>query len=91
VSYFDIEKGAYTTLTTQGYKIHVDKGNVDKNYAQQLDQRAKYKNMDIEDDLSLSIFGKERHIFDNPIIYFIPFIFTWLYLGALSVFAFFSR
>jgi tetratricopeptide (TPR) repeat protein len=85
VSYFDIEKGAYTTLTTQGYKIHVDKGNVDKNYAQQLDQRAKYKNMDIEDDLSLSIFGKERHIFDNPIIYFIPFIFIFLLVIAIII------
>lgn len=85
ISYYDVTTGSYKTLSAKGYKIHVDKGNVDKNYAEQLDKRAKYKNMDIEDEMSSSSYGKERHIFDNYIIYFIPLFIIFLLIISIII------
>jgi tetratricopeptide (TPR) repeat protein len=87
ISYFDISNNKYVTLSTEGYKIHIDKGNVDKDYATQLDERAKYKNMDIQNPIFFGIYDKERHIFDNYLIYIIPLFL----LIALFVAIFFMK
>lgn len=71
ISYFDIAKGEYNTISAEGYDIHVAKGDVDPNFASQLDQREKYRNMNIHSGITTSNLENETHIFDSPLIYLV--------------------
>lgn len=71
LSYYDITTNEYKTISSDGYQIHVDKGDASDGYAKQLDQRAKYRNMDIK---TIESHSKTVHIFDEVLIYILPFL-----------------
>lgn len=88
ITYFDTKSREYKTISCEGFAIHVDKGDASSGYAKQLDQRAKFRNMDIRAFLYNSAKGKEHHIFDKSFIFFLPLIFVVLL--AVAIF-FYSR
>ena len=91
ISFYDIEKGGYDTLTLEGYDVQVLKGDVSSDYANQLDARLKYRNMNIKSNVKTSSLDKEYHIFDKGVIYCIPFIMMLLLAVAVTVFARYKR
>ncbi|MBQ7985337.1 MAG: BatD family protein [Bacteroidales bacterium] len=86
-SYYDINKKEYVTLSTEQHKIHIDKGDVSEEYAVQLEDRAKYRNMNIKSGIKTSSLDREYHIFDNLFLYIIPLIFVLLTAIAVLLFA----
>lgn len=91
ISYYDIESGQYKTLTTPEYKIHVDKGEASDAYARQLDNRAKYRNMDILPCKSLNASATERHIFDRPSIYILFGVIVILTLICVRLYSYYLQ
>lgn len=70
-AYYDYDSKQYKYLESDSFDIHVTKSNVSTEYAKQLEQRAKFKNMSI---IPTKDFAKQKnasHIFDRPIIYLI--------------------
>ncbi|MBR1774735.1 MAG: BatD family protein [Bacteroidales bacterium] len=87
ISYYDIDKRDYDTLTLTGYNVQVAKGDVSNDYANQLDARLKYRNMNIKSNVKTSAWDKEFHIFDNGILYCVPFIMILLLAVTIMLFA----
>ncbi len=69
ISYYNVDKRSFDSLTLAGYQIQVAKGDVNSDYANQLDNRLKYRNMKIKSQVSVSALDKEYHIFDKAWIY----------------------
>lgn len=88
ISYYDVKTKEYKTITAEGYNIHVDKGDASSGYAKQLDERAKYRNMDIIPTDKLSLNAKGRHIFDRPFIYLLT---LFMLLLTFLIVYFYSR
>jgi len=71
ISYYNVDKRAIDSLFLDGYQIQVAKGDVNSDYANQLDNRLKYRNMKIKSQVSVSTLDKEYHIFDRVWVYLI--------------------
>lgn len=87
ISYYDVKAKEYKTITAEGYNIHVAKGDASSGYAKQLDERAKYRNMDIIPTKNLSLNAKERHVFDNAFIYIVLVVLFLITLILISVYS----
>ena len=91
ISYYNIEKRQYDTLSLAGYDIQVAKGEVSNDYANQLDARLKYRNMNIKSDIKTSVRDREYHVFDKGIVFCIPLIMILLLAAAIFMFARYKR
>ncbi|MDY5736791.1 MAG: BatD family protein [Candidatus Onthomorpha sp.] len=50
-TYFDPDTKTYKTIETQEYKLNIAKGRSDNKFAEQMSEREKYRNMDINDNI----------------------------------------
>ena len=91
ISYYDVEKGAFDTLSLSGYDIQVAKGDVSSDFANQLDARLKYRNMKIKSGVNVSSLDKEYHIFDKVGLYIIPFILVLILTVGMFLYARYKR
>ena len=87
LSYFDTKEREYKTISCEGFEIQVEKGNANSEYAKQLDQRAKYRNMDIKNPSFLYEKGKEKHIFDKAFVYCLPLILVVLLVVSILLYS----
>lgn len=87
ISYYDVKTKEYKNITAEGYNIHVAKGDASSGYAKQLDERAKYRNMDIIPTKNISLNAKEKHIFDRAFVYILFVIFVAITLILISIYS----
>lgn len=87
ITYYNTEQRNFDTLFLEGYDVQVAKGDVNSDFANQLDARLKYRNMKIKSNVNISPLDKEYHVFDRAWIYCIPIIFILLLIFSIFAFA----
>ncbi len=91
ISYFNTKTRTYDTLTLQGYELQVAKGDVNSDFADQLDARLKYRNMKIIDKPRISSLAKEYHLFDSALVVLIPVILIALLVVSIFMYSHYLR
>ncbi|MDO5760775.1 MAG: BatD family protein, partial [Bacteroidota bacterium] len=71
IYYYDKTNKEYKLLESEEFGIYVSKSNVSGEYAKQLEQRAKYRNMSIVPTKDFATKKEAKHIFDRISIYII--------------------
>lgn len=86
-AYYNNELKQYKYLESDSFNIHVIKSNVSTEYAKQLEQRAKFKNMSILPTKDFANKKTAGHVFDRPVIYL---ILSFLLLITFALLYFYS-
>lgn len=90
-AYYDNESKQYRYLESDSFDIHVTKSNVSTEYAKQLEQRAKFKNMSIVPTKNFAKQKNASHIFDRPIIYLILFFLLLITIIGVCVYSSYKK
>lgn len=90
-AYYDYDSKQYKYWESDSFNIHVTKSNVSTEYAKQLEQRAKFKNMSIIPTKNFAKQKKANHIFDRPIVYLILLFLLLLTISGICVYSFYKK
>ncbi len=90
-AYYDYDSKQYKYLESDSFNIHVTKSNVNTEYAKQLEQRTKFKNMSIIPTKKIAKQKNASHIFDRPIIYLILLFLLLITIVGVSVYSFYKK
>lgn len=87
ISYYDVLSNSYQSLQTEGYSMQIAKAETSSSFAKQLDDRAKYRNMDITQQHSLKAKAKAYHIFDSVWMIVIPLLLVMALVVVVIIFS----